>query len=46
MVALAALTPIFSADVLKHRVRIEVIVDLLLAGALVRVLAETIGGTR
>jgi hypothetical protein len=45
MVAMAArLLPIFSADVLKHRVRLEVIVDLLFVGALVRVAAEALGG--
>jgi hypothetical protein len=45
MVAMAArLLPIFSADVLKHRLRLEITVDLLLAGALVRVVAEVIGG--
>ena len=45
MVAMAArLLPIFSADVLKHRLRLEITVDLLLVGALVRVVAEVIGG--
>jgi hypothetical protein len=45
MVAMAArLLPIFSADVLKHRLRLEITVDLLLAGALVRVVAEVSGG--
>ncbi len=45
MVAMAArLLPIFSADVLKHRLRIELIVDLLLVGAAVRVVAEAAGG--
>lgn len=45
MVAMAArLLPIFSADVLKHRQRIEVIVDLLLLGGAVRVVAEVLGG--
>jgi hypothetical protein len=45
MVAMAArLLPIFSADVLKHKLRLEVTVDLLLVGALVRVVAELIGG--
>jgi hypothetical protein len=45
MVAMAArLLPIFSADVLKHRLRLEITVDLLLVGALVRVIAEAIGG--
>jgi len=45
MVAMAArLLPIFSADVLKHRLRLELTVDLLLAGAAMRVLAELLGG--
>lgn len=45
MVAMAArLLPIISADVLKHRVRLELTVDLLLLGAFVRVAAEAIGG--
>lgn len=45
MVSMAArLLPIFSADVLKHRRRLEISVDLLLVGALVRVLAEALGG--
>jgi hypothetical protein len=45
MVAMAArLLPIFSADVLRHRLRLEITVDLVLAGALVRVVAEVIGG--
>ncbi len=45
MVAMAArLLPIFSADVLKHRLRLEITVDLLLVGALVRVVAEVVGG--
>jgi uncharacterized protein involved in response to NO len=45
MVAMAArLLPIFSADVLRHRLRLEITVDLLLLGALVRVVAEVTGG--
>jgi hypothetical protein len=45
MVAMAVrLLPILSADVLKHRVRLEITVDLLLIGALIRVVAEGIGG--
>jgi uncharacterized protein involved in response to NO len=44
MVSMAArLLPIYSADVLKHRLRLELTVDLLLAGALLRVLAEALG---
>ena len=38
------LLPIFSADVLRHRALLEVTIDLLLVGALVRVGAEAIGG--
>jgi len=45
MVAMAArLLPIFSADVLKHRLRLELTVDLLLIGALVRIFAELLAG--
>jgi hypothetical protein len=45
MVAMAArLLPIFSADMLKHKLRLELTVDLLLLGAVVRVVAEAIGG--
>jgi uncharacterized protein involved in response to NO len=45
MVAMAArLLPILSADVLKHRLRLEITVDLLLVGALVRVGGEAISG--
>jgi hypothetical protein len=40
----ARLLPIFSANVLKHRLRLEITADLLLVGALVRVVAEAIGG--
>ena len=40
----ARLLPIYSADVLKRRWLIELIVDLLLAGALIRVVAEVVGG--
>jgi hypothetical protein len=44
MVSMAArLLPIYSADVLKHRLRLEVTVDLLLLGAVLRVLAELLG---
>jgi hypothetical protein len=45
MVSMAArLLPIYSADVLKHRRQLELIVDLLLVGALLRVGAEAVGG--
>lgn len=45
MSAMAArLLPIFSADVLRHRMRLEVAMDLLFVGALVRVGAELIQG--
>jgi hypothetical protein len=45
MVAMAArLLPIYSADVLKHRGRLEITVDLMLVGALLRVGAELLGG--
>src|SRR5919204_175731 len=45
MVAMAArLLPVVSAEAVKHRLRLEIIVDLLFAGALVRVGAEVIGG--
>lgn len=45
MVSMAArLLPIYSADVLKRRWLIEVIVDTLLVGAAIRVVAEVIGG--
>jgi hypothetical protein len=45
MVPMAArLLPIFSADMLKHKLRLELTVDLLLLGAFVRVVAEAIGG--
>jgi NnrS protein len=45
MVSMAArLLPIFSADVLKHRRRLELIVDVLLLGAAIRVAAEALGG--
>ena len=45
MVSMAArLLPIYSADVLKHRRLIDVIVDVLLLGALLRVVAEAVGG--
>ena len=40
----ARMLPFVSADAVKHRLRLEVIVDLLLAGALVRVAAEVTGG--
>ena len=41
MVSMAArLLPVLSADVLKHRVRLEWTIDLLLVGALLRVMAE------
>jgi hypothetical protein len=38
------LLPIYSADVLRHRARLELTIDLLLVGALLRVGAEAIGG--
>jgi hypothetical protein len=45
MVAMAArVLPIVSADAVRHRLRLELIVDLLLFGALVRVGAEVAGG--
>jgi hypothetical protein len=45
MVSMAArLLPIYSADVLRHRRQLELTVDLLLVGALVRVMAELVGG--
>jgi uncharacterized protein involved in response to NO len=45
MVSMAArLLPVYSADVLRHRLRLEITVDLLLLGALVRVTAELVGG--
>jgi hypothetical protein len=45
MVSMAArLLPIYSADVLKRRRLLEVIVDVLLVGALLRVAAEAVGG--
>jgi hypothetical protein len=45
MVCMAArLLPIYSADVLKRRWLLELIVDTLLLGALLRVVAEAIGG--
>jgi hypothetical protein len=44
MVSMAArLLPIYSADVLKHKPRLELTVDLLLLGALLRVPAELLG---
>jgi hypothetical protein len=44
MVSMAArLLPIYSADVLKHKLQLELTVDLLLVGALLRVLAELLG---
>jgi hypothetical protein len=44
MVSMAArLLPIYSADVLKHKLRLELTVDLLLLGALLRVGAELLG---
>ena len=45
MVSMAArLLPIYSADALKHRGRLELTVDVLLLGALIRVVAEAVGG--
>ncbi|TME25150.1 MAG: hypothetical protein E6I75_27885 [Chloroflexi bacterium] len=45
MVSMASrLLPIYSADVLRRRALLEVTIDLLLVGALVRVGAEAIGG--
>jgi uncharacterized protein involved in response to NO len=45
MVAMAVrMLPVVSADALKHRLRLELIVDVLLIGALVRVGAEAVGG--
>jgi hypothetical protein len=45
MVSMASrLLPIYSADVLRRRWLSEVILDLLLLGAFIRVLAEAIGG--
>jgi hypothetical protein len=45
MVAMAArMLPVLSADVLKRRLRLEVTVDLLFMGALLRVGAEAVGG--
>lgn len=45
MVSMAVrLLPVISADALKHRRRMEVIVDALLVGALVRVAAEAVNG--
>ena len=45
MVSMAArLLPVYSADVLKRRRLLEVTLDLLLIGVLVRVSAEAIGG--
>jgi hypothetical protein len=45
MVSMAArLLPIYSAHVLKHRGVLELTVDLLLLGALLRVAAEAVGG--
>ena len=45
MVSMASrLLPIYSADVLRRRALLEVTLDLLLVGALVRVGAEAIGG--
>jgi hypothetical protein len=45
MISMAArLLPIYSADVLKRRRLLELTVDLLLVGALLRVVAEAIGG--
>ena len=40
----ARILPIYSADVLRHRVLLEATVDLMLVGALLRVLAEAVGG--
>jgi hypothetical protein len=40
----ARLLPIYSADVLRHRTLLEVTIDLLLLGALLRVVAEALGG--
>jgi hypothetical protein len=40
----ARLLPVYSADALRHRARLEVTVDLLLAGAALRVVAEALGG--
>jgi hypothetical protein len=45
MLAMAVrLLPVLSADALKHRVRLEVTVAVLLVGALIRVAAELFGG--
>jgi hypothetical protein len=45
MISMASrLLPIYSADVLKHRLRLELTVDLVLVGAIVRVVAEAGGG--
>lgn len=45
MAAMAArLLPVYSADVLKRRWLLELLVDLLLAGAFLRVAAELLGG--
>ena len=45
MVAMAVrMLPVVSADALKHRLRLELIVAVLLIGALVRVGAEAVGG--
>jgi hypothetical protein len=45
MVSMAArLLPIYSADALKHRRLLELTVDVLLVGALIRVAAEAVGG--
>ena len=45
MVSMASrLLPIYSADVLRRRALLELTIDLLLVGALVRVGAEAIGG--
>lgn len=44
MVSMAArLLPIYSADVLKHKLQLELTLDLLLLGALLRVVAELVG---
>jgi hypothetical protein len=45
MVSMASrLLPIYSADVLKHRGQLEAVLDVLLLGAFIRVVAEAIGG--
>ena len=40
----ARLLPVYSADVLYHRALLEVSIDLLLIGALLRVVAEAVAG--